>query len=63
MARRARITFDVIERGDDITLHFEGNRFPPLWFSRRQRPAAHAKLHAVLNELEIVEELPEGWAS
>jgi hypothetical protein len=55
--------FDVIERGDDITLHFEGNRFPPLWFSRRQRPAAHAKLHAVLNELEIVEELPEGWAS
>jgi hypothetical protein len=61
--RRARLVFDVIEHGDDITRHFEGNRLPPIWFNKAQRPPAHAKLHHVLDEIEIVEELPEERAS
>jgi len=63
MTRRAWITFNVVERGEDITLHFEDERFPPLWFKKRQRPAAHAKLKAILDELEFVEEIPERRAS
>ncbi len=63
MARRARLAFEVVEHGDDITLHFEGNRFPPIWFNKAQRPTAHAKLHQVLDEIEIVEEVPGRRAS
>jgi hypothetical protein len=63
MARRARITLEVIERGDDITLHFEGNRSPPIWFARHERPTGWAKLHAILDEMEIVEEVSEKQAS
>jgi hypothetical protein len=58
MARRARLSVTVIEHGDDITIHFEDGRFPPLWFSRRERPVAHRKLHAILDETEVVEEVP-----
>jgi hypothetical protein len=63
VARRARITFDVVERGDDITLHFDGGRFPPIWFNKRQRPTAHSKLRRVLDEIQVVEEIPEERAS
>jgi hypothetical protein len=59
MARRAWITFEVIESGEDITLHFEDERFPPIWFNKRHRPTAHAKLRGVLDELELVEEVPD----
>lgn len=63
IARRALITFEVVETGEDITLHFEENRLPPIWFNKHHRPAAHAKLHAILDELEVVEELPDRRAS
>jgi hypothetical protein len=58
MARRARITVTLVEHNDDITLHFEDAAFPPLWFTKRDRPLAHAKLKGVLDQLEIVEEVP-----
>jgi SOS response regulatory protein OraA/RecX len=57
--RRARITFEVIEEGDDISLHFDDDRFPPLWFNRHQRPAGHSKLHQTLDQLEIDEEMDD----
>lgn len=63
MARRARITFEVIERGDMISLHFEAERLPPIWFNKHERPVGYAKLHAILDELEIVEEIPEDRGS
>jgi len=50
--RTATIEVTLIENGDDITMHFEGDRFPPLWFNRRSRPVAHAKLRAILAEVE-----------
>jgi len=58
VARRARLSITVIEHGDDITIHFEDGRFPPLWFSKRDRPVAHNKLHAILDATEVVEEVP-----
>jgi hypothetical protein len=58
MARRAWISVQLIELGDTITLHFEDEAHPPIWFSKRERPAAHAKLKQVLDEEEFVEDLP-----
>lgn len=55
MVRRAWITFEIVEHGDDITLHFEDERFPPIWFNKRQRPTAHAKLHQMLEEMKRIE--------
>jgi hypothetical protein len=50
--RIARIGVTLIESGDDITMHFENDQFPPLWFNRKTRPIAHAKLRAILGEME-----------
>ncbi len=50
--RSATIEVTLIEHGDDITVHFENDRFPPLWFNRRTRPVAYAKLRAILGEVE-----------
>jgi hypothetical protein len=61
--RRAQLTFDVVESGDDITLHFEDDRFPPLWFNKHHRTAGWTKLHSVLDEFEVVEEIPDRRAS
>jgi hypothetical protein len=63
VARRATMTFDVVEQGDTIALHFAEERFPPLWFNKRERPTAYSKLYQVLDELEIVEEVLEERAS
>jgi hypothetical protein len=54
--RSATIQVTLIEHGDDITMHFEGDRFPPLWFNRRTRPVAFAKLRAILGEVEAERE-------
>jgi len=61
--RTATIEVTLIENGDDITMHFEDDRFPPLWFNRRARPVAHAKLRAILAEVEAEDAEPEAWAS
>jgi hypothetical protein len=53
--RVTRIAVTLIESGDDITMHFENDRFPPLWFNRKTRPVAHAKLRAILAEIEADE--------
>jgi len=53
--RVARIAVTLIQSGDDITMHFENDRFPPLWFNRKTRPVAHAKLRAILVEVEADE--------
>jgi hypothetical protein len=53
--RVARIAVTLVENGDDITIHFENDRFPPLWFNRRARPVAHAKLRGILAEVEAEE--------
>ena len=58
MARRARISVVLVEVGDDITLHVDDDRVAPLWFTKRDRPVAYAKLKQVLDEMEIVEEVP-----
>jgi hypothetical protein len=50
--RTATIRVTLVENGDDITMHFEDDRFPPLWFNKRTRPVAHAKLRAMLTEVE-----------
>jgi hypothetical protein len=49
--RQATIEVTLIESGDDITMHFENDRFPPLWFNKRTRPVAYAKLRAILGEM------------
>ena len=49
--RTATIEVTLIEHGDDITMHFEHDRYPPLWFNKRTRPVAHAKLRAILAEV------------
>ena len=49
--RSATIQVTLIENGDDITMHFDHDRFPPLWFNKRARPVAHAKLRAILSEV------------
>jgi hypothetical protein len=36
-----------------------GRTLRPLWFLKRERPTAYAKLYRVLEELEVVEELAE----
>ena len=59
--RMAAIGVTLIEHGDDITMHFEDDRYPPLWFNRRTRPVAYAKLRAILDEVEA--ERREGRAS
>jgi hypothetical protein len=61
--RRAQIAFDVVEQGDSITLHADRDRWPPLWFNKRERPVAYAKLKHMLDDLEVVEELPPKLAS
>jgi hypothetical protein len=53
--RVTRMAVTLIESGDDITMHFENDRFPPLWFNRKTRPVAHAKLRAILAEIEADE--------
>jgi hypothetical protein len=53
--RVAKIAVTLIENGDDITMHFDHDRFPPLWFNKRTRPVAHAKLRAILAEVEADE--------
>jgi hypothetical protein len=63
VARRAHITVTLIEHGEEITLHFEDERFPPLWFKKSERPVAYAKLKGVLDELDFVEEVPVYLAS
>jgi hypothetical protein len=63
VARRARITVTLIEHGEEITLHFEEERFPPLWFKKSERPVAYAKLRGILDELDFVEEVPVHLAS
>jgi hypothetical protein len=50
--RAATICVTLVEHGDDVTMHFEDDRFPPLWFNRKARPVAHAKLCAILTEME-----------
>lgn len=62
MVRRARITFEVIEQGDDITMHFDDERFPPIWFNKKQRPAAHSKLKRILDSIDVVEVIPDNRA-
>jgi hypothetical protein len=50
---------DVVERGDDITLHFlKATAFRPCC-STSDNGRAHAKLHAVLDEPEIVDDIPK----
>ncbi|MGZ4151174.1 MAG: hypothetical protein ACXVP3_01880 [Actinomycetota bacterium] len=62
--RAATIHVRLIENGDDITMHFEDDRFPPLWFNRKTRPVAHAKLRAILTEMQAdVDEEREERAS
>ncbi len=58
MTRRAEVTFQVVEQGDTISLHFEEDRLPPLWFNKRERPVAYSKLRHMLDEIGIVEDLP-----
>jgi hypothetical protein len=58
MVRRATIQVTLVEHGDDITMHFENDRFPPLWFDKRSRPVAHAKLRAIL--AEVADEQADG---
>jgi hypothetical protein len=50
--RAATIPVRLIENGDAITMHFEDDRFPPLWFNSKTRPVAHAKLRAILTEMQ-----------
>jgi hypothetical protein len=49
--RVAKIGVTLIEKDDDITIHFEDDRYPPLWFNRKTRPVAHAKLRAIMDEV------------
>jgi hypothetical protein len=49
----------LIENGDDIAMHFEDDRFPPLWFNRKARPVAYAKLRAILGEVEADQKAQE----
>jgi hypothetical protein len=63
VARRAHVTVTLIEHDEEITLHFEDERFPPLWFKKTERPVAYAKLKGVLDEIDFVEEVPVYLAS
>jgi hypothetical protein len=58
MARRARINVVLVEHGDEITVHFEDRRLPPLWFTNRDHPVAFSELKRALDDARTVEEIP-----
>jgi hypothetical protein len=58
MARRARVSITLVEHGDDITLHFDGGRVPPIWFSRRADPRGYWVVRDVLDDSDSVEDVP-----
>jgi hypothetical protein len=58
MARRAEISVVLVEHCDEITLHFEDGRLPPLWFTKRDRPVAFSELKRALDDAPTVEDVP-----
>jgi hypothetical protein len=61
--RTATIHVTLVESGHDITMHFEDDRLPPLWFNKRTRPVAYAKLRAILREVRADRDEREARAS
>jgi hypothetical protein len=62
VGRRAAINVTLVEHDDDITMHFDASP-ASICVNMWERPNAYAKLRSILDDLEIVEELPEEVAS